>query len=341
MVRTHKPTNPKPIHLPPPHPPLVPSSTDRIETCCDHCGTRLRARVEFAGRRHTCPQCGSAIVVVLPESDEFELEPPPLRPSVIPPAAARQKPATTAMVSAYERRELPRYPLLSGIWQVPFRRGAFVLWLLLSAWSAIVWGLILFSLDIYAQGYGAFVAVCGFAAAGILGLLLALTAAATWVTLLTHTSDGEDQIESWPGLMFLDWMFDGVCVLMAAAIGVFPGWLMTQFYAEPLWRWIAITGGFLISFPIAVLSMLDADSVLCPVTPRVIASIRRCSGTWLLFLFESAVLAGGLMAVFGAAAAADAFATIGVMPLAVMVSFWYFRLLGRLAWVIGESAPRE
>jgi hypothetical protein len=162
--------------------------------------------------------------------------------------------------------------------------------------------------------------------------------AACWLAIVTESSEGNDAIEAWPDLVFLDWMFEGLYVVMAALVSCIPGWLLALAWpGEPLLRAGVIAGGVAVFFPVVLLSMLDVGSPLAPLSAKILGSLWRAPGAWLVFWVESALLMAGLV---GAAAAIYQWTPAALVlmgPVFVLVSIWYFRLLGRLGWVLSEK----
>ena len=90
----------------------------------------------------------------------------------------------------------------------------------------------------------------------------------------------------------------------------------------------------IVLFPWLLLSMLEANSPLVPISKAVCGSLLRKWRTWLAFYMETIPL---LLSIGASAIAAM---LLGSLPLAipvlamtmVAVLMIYFRLLGRLAW---------
>jgi hypothetical protein len=103
---------------------------------------------------------------------------------------------------------------------------------------------------------------------------------------------------------------------------------------------------FVLAMPITLLSALLEGSPIGVLSPRLLSSLGRCAGPWLLFYVQSFMLA----AVTGAAAWALAPRTPGtlppafvwgVTPIALAALIIDMRLLGRLAWWISDKMPTE
>jgi hypothetical protein len=95
-------------------------------------------------------------------------------------------------------------------------------------------------------------------------------------------------------------------------------------------------------FPFVLLSIADSGSVWIFSTGRIRRSLSLAAGSWTMFWVTSGltVIASGLICVTAwgidrnVGAAVTAFATIATALI-------YFRLLGRLGWMIGEADSKR
>jgi hypothetical protein len=251
--------------------------------------------------------------------------------AVNPEAAKETTPYST-------RPELARWPLQTRILSFPLTRGMPVRLVLFAAWTALVMWLLVKGIEFMSMQYGAFITMFFMATSVILGIMCVSALAACWLAIVTESSEGNDAVEAWPDLVFLDWMFEGLYVIMAALVSCIPGWLLALPWPdEPLIRAAAIAGGAVVFFPIVLLSMLDVGSPLAPLSPKILVSLVRAPLWWLVFWIESGLLIGGLVAVAVAIYQWAPAAVVLMAPIIVLVSFWYFRLLGRLGWVLSEK----
>ena len=95
------------------------------------------------------------------------------------------------------------------------------------------------------------------------------------------------------------------------------------------------------TFPLILLSMLEADSAMKPLSLPVVRSMGQACGAWGLFYVESTILlaAAGWIA-WQLTARLPLVGAVTVPPLLVATLLVYFRLLGRLAWCCAEAARR-
>ena len=91
-------------------------------------------------------------------------------------------------------------------------------------------------------------------------------------------------------------------------------------------------------FPIFLLSMLESASRFIPYSQFIMTSFRQIPGTWLRFYGLSfALQALVYLLVVVAAQYPNRLITSMAMVIGVTASMIYFRLLGRLSWLIGEK----
>ena len=95
-------------------------------------------------------------------------------------------------------------------------------------------------------------------------------------------------------------------------------------------------------FPLVILSMLEADSVATPFMPRVWGSLGVCWQAWFVFYVEAWLLAAIPGAVAWFAPEAINMWHVWALLFAINVALpLYFRILGRLAWVIGRDTEPD
>jgi len=84
---------------------------------------------------------------------------------------------------------------------------------------------------------------------------------------------------------------------------------------------------------------LDANSPTGVLSARVLATIPRRPGSWILFYSETALLWAASLAAAGYGMQRDITGPAFFAPVYVAALFLYARLLGRLGWVLSESMP--
>lgn len=342
---------------------------------CSLCNTLMHATEDQIGTELICPDCRTATVVHparlppgIPKGfgekagEEYAVsgasDPPRPEPRWLAfhrfggfdSVSYGREPSEAADLPPAERPRLPRWPLASGVFGFPWRRGPRVRWLQMSIWGSLI-------------GYLGAVAVAmantsatGMAGVGpaILGLLataIAATTVAGWLavasidglTILTGSAAGADRIENWPNpSLFIDWLDDAFFVVnslaMSATVGLGLTWLLNFFdlanwYAMPLTLWLL--------FPFVLMSMLEVNSALAPFSMAVCRSLVRHWLAWIAFYVETVLLLGSA-ACIAAIFLQEANIFLGI-PVAIAVFsatlMIYFRLIGRLAWCCSVESP--
>ncbi|HEX6963526.1 MAG TPA: hypothetical protein VF175_16785, partial [Lacipirellula sp.] len=191
-----------------------------------------------------------------------------------------------------------------------------------------------------AMGSMVFMAIPMFAIGCVFMGLWLLTALPLCLAIVTESSEGADELHNPPSWISMDFA-EAFFVVIAGAVSAIPAWLTLKATGTlPLEAQEAIAAGtWMIFFPIVLLSNLEQSSAFAVFSPRLLSSLVRCAGPWLLFYLESAMLA----AVAGAA-------ILGISQgpwwlvysgpwVTVTTLLVYMRLIGRLAWWLAESMP--
>jgi len=189
-----------------------------------------------------------------------------------------------------------------------------------------------------ASQFHAMVAICFLAVACILGLLWSMGVAAIGIAILTESSDGNDRLYHPPDNQFYDWFGAFIYVVLASVVAVMPLVLLGAMLPRGLpWiRFGTTAAGWLLIFPLVLLSMLEQGSALAILSPRLLASLLRSPGPWLLFYLETALLVAGSMGALYGLPRLFPLLILAASPILVATAFGYFRLLGRLAWWLSE-----
>jgi hypothetical protein len=354
-----------------------------VDFQCPRCGAGLRARVSKGGRKLPCPKC--TLLVEVPRSDppdiewdgqeEYALrglndvagtipaeqhsgavipvslppEEPPAQPRANEPGEKRAEPAA----GYSERPKLPRHPMITGVFTFLFQLGTVVFAVTLSVLAAAVLGF-----GVMALGFGTVATVPTWTfsmlmsvAAIVLGVIWLIVASECLLCILQDSAAGNTRIENWPDAVWLDWIGDSFYLITSgvgsAGIGLGAVWLCGRIEVQTR---IPLPLGVFVFFPILLLSTLETQSPLVPISPIVLRSLFRSCSTWAVFYFEAAfvvLVPAGLLwltnalrysADLGGAGAQVFVLVISATAAAVVISAMiYFRLLGRLAWVCAED----
>ena len=249
-------------------------------------------------------------------------------------------------------RPPPRWPLVSGVFTFPWRRTNLTKWLSLSVGAMLIgtlglvgWGL---GKDI---GIGAGLGAVGPAVLSMLFQVLAGVLGAAWagvlfinlLTILGDTAAGADDVGYWPNAAaFVDWAGSTFFVINSLALSALTAWGMVWVLDRAkLPGGSALVGIPVVLFPLLLLSMLEVNSPLAPLSRAVCRSLTRNWRAWVGFYLETLLL----LAVTGGVAIAAVFPgslllAIPLLALTTVTSLMiYFRLLGRLAWCCSRKRP--
>jgi hypothetical protein len=326
---------------------------------CRVCDTLMQVHAKQVGTNLTCPDCGAKTVappppreiarpsVLVPEGEEYQLDaksPPPPRamavPATVPTPDARPT-HREQLIEQYgqfgERPKLPRVPLVTGMFRMLLRAPVPTWWLALSFFGALVTALMTVAVGAISEGFGAIMGVFLLAAVCIIGTVLFAAIAALCCSILTDSSEGQDKLYNTPTTNFMEWFGDAGYLALAIVVSLIPGGTLGALLA-PVPE--AAAGGFLVFFPIILLSMLEAGSPVVLLSPRLLRSMVRRPAPWLLFYMEIGAIAGGC--IFAAMSLPIGSVPVWLAPpLVLAVVLLYFRLLGRLAWWLAELMPAE
>lgn len=347
----------------------------RLKTPASHAGHRLPCpmcgqEIEVGGHALPPPLRDSQVVVAPPaDADEYAIqettydvqEPPPVeRYEATAPVedeygqAAAQTPSGAAsrgerthglgVILPSERPKLPRWPMINGVLSFFFQTGAIVCWSGFSVLAVVV--LVIFNIAAQAAGVGLFGPVAAFLM-GLIGLAVSviglISITGFLMAILQDSAAGNKVVVQWPGAVFIDWVGGAIYFLVSLVIPLGLMYVLALPFGGILAQaWIVPIGWWLL-FPVVMLSTLEMQSPLTPVSPIVLQSFVKCGGAWALFYLETGgmgLIVGSVTGVILLLAPNLAGFTIlaGVLVAAAML---YFRLLGRLAWICDEYFRNE
>lgn len=332
-----------------------------IAAYCKVCNTRVTPKAKFAGRRIKCPDCFTSIQIPKLEEHRAQQEAAKLREPAqpeehepyslnapiegpeLPPVSVFEEQAKIRNVR--KRPKPPKRPFLSNVFQFPWSDAG-----TLARWGMISGGLSL------AGFFGALILMLvsmGGLGGAIPGLFLvtAQMVVLTWTlsyatscafTIIQDTGAGLNKVEGWPDGGVQEWLSDLLAVVFVFFASGLVSYLM-GYALQPITGMIGpptlIIHGLL--FPSALLSALDADSILVPYSEMTIRSLRRIPGKWLqmLSLYFCVWLAAGaiLIPLFMLNPMVAGIACGPVIAAGIFISA---RLIGRQAWLVGEDASK-
>jgi hypothetical protein len=204
-----------------------------------------------------------------------------------------------------------------------------ILWLLSSIFASNV------------ISYSGFYLLQLYALGCISSALWATAALPLFIAIVVESSEGNDRIQDPPQWTSFDWFAELGFFLISASMCALPTWLTTKLTGDLALEWqLGIAAGtWLFCFPIALLSGLEQSSPFAVVSPRLLWSLVRCAGPWLLFYFETGLLAAVVGFIAMRIVAGTPWLLLLLPWLIVATLLIYMRLLGRLAWWIAEMMP--
>ncbi len=245
-------------------------------------------------------------------------------------------PSQVSTGRAVESSKSEEASFFRGVFTFPFYRSSMAYWVALSVglMFVVLPPMFAFMLALRPNGPGWGWAAVASAMGAVAGLLWILMTSSSCLAILQDTAEGCDEVENWPEGQFFEWLFDASYVLsatlLATAVGLgvtrLVGWLGYSWW--PIWVIVSW-----VTFPLVLMSMLEAGSPLLPFSWPIMRSMLLVWWAWLIFYVEATL-------VVGVGVGLGALVTIPThywgspvaLALAVTVLMIYFRLMGRLVW---------
>ncbi len=356
--------SPPDAEVPPSRPPAL-----EFRIKCQVCDTMIYVTEDEIGKMKECPDCFTSfevkkpiaaklkpVVDVMQDADEFALSEPVDR--VVFKKLESDLTGTTIGQQHIEKAEgarkdrqasqpkLPRQPLWTGVFRFLPHSEAILAMVLVAGifWTIAVTTIVGAS---YGAGGGLGVFIAMICAVAVMALVLTggAYAAVVGLRILQESAAGLDRIESWPDLAFLDWCMEALYVAVAFAYSMTPGivvsWIMNYVGLPPALGFLVSMVSLFAFFPIVLLSLMEADSLSAPLTRPILNCLQKQRTHWIVFYLESiaimvvVLLAGGLIYLKSWFAMA---LVAGIWSFCWMI---YFRLLGRMAWIVGTHQNVE
>jgi DNA-directed RNA polymerase subunit RPC12/RpoP len=340
-----------------------------VKVVCGTCYTLMYARLEHVGRRVRCPDCDSITVVPRPPAKKPRFSPPDASDVVVeagPPPLVDEKRREiagrllTQATEEVKRRasHLPRpvkAPLRDRIYNFPFYVNVLPLWIG-TAIALLVDAALLDALIDLINGGGMVAIMAAFLApiVAIVTISIVGFVAPHFLTIIEFTAEGYDKIPYWPSQ---DMFSRGRAMLFglnALAMATMPGMLLVGLLRPlgvPLEVGLVST---VLLLPLVMLSMAENDSVFAPFSSFVFRSLRRHFEGWCGFYLQVILLALGIVAVDYLVWTAGRQGTLRIPGISAdkvsriitvtTVCFYaviYCRLVGRMAWILGQDEVQE
>lgn len=265
--------------------------------------------------------------------DEIEVEAPTERaPSMVEEYTQRAKERGLMRERVVERP--PRSLFFSDVFTFPWQGSNITRWAIIAVSLTICSGMMAFIVAQMMTGLG--MASLGMPlmmmiVAG-LGLLTLGFAAACFIAAVDDTADGQREVQDETMPAWDQWIFSFFSV---AYVWTTSGALGYPLVFVPGLGPPAILVSSIVLFPVLLLSALECDSFLLPISAPIWRSIIRLPGTWLGFYLISSLVVGGWFVASGLLFREAPGVVLLVSPMiGAAVMLIYARLLGRLAWRI-------
>lgn len=252
----------------------------------------------------------------------------------------------TVVQQIREAPKAPDKPFLTGVYSYPFRLKIFPMLIgMVLGWTIV---LVLVRL--------ALILPFVIPAAAILGMMVLLPTLVTFQKIVENTSNADEESECRPegGLLaFIDWAGEVIPIALAIFLSGLPAFLVVK-AAQLRPEFIATVPvlSYLL-FPLFYVSMLESASVGGMFSKPVWGSLTKLPGTWLKFYsITGLLLVIGLGAIGGVTywrmqqSTAPPIlnmvgAVAGVVAVNLVLLTIYFRLVGRVAFVLSQKIMIE
>jgi hypothetical protein len=158
---------------------------------------------------------------------------------------------------------------------------------------------------------------------------------------------GRDELESLPSVNPVEWFFDSWPIFVSLFLTLALAGITAQAVYSATGSWTnaflfgLVPAGILLStvFPVMLLSFLDNNT---PYSAEVMRGLQLAATSWLVFTLQALALAGAGIALLALrwnslSGFINYLACAGLVILALL----FFRLLGRLTWVMQEKLSQD
>jgi len=328
-----------------------PEKNRSFRIICPRCQSQLHIHVDQVGETVTCSDCDLVMEVPKPprpkSKTRLDWEDPGL--DIGPPETTDlPKVNADALLSQAddELQELerakpvpPKRPFDDGVYTFPFRLAVLPLTAVFCFLACAI--AMLRAAGMEMEGPAMVVGLLLTMAAGLLALVLLIFGSVCCLAILEETSRCVDQIKEWPPFDIGFWGWNTLFVVSAIAVSLLPCLLFELVSKHAL---VVVGPVFLFMlFPIVLLGEMESNSPGFPYSAQIIRSLRELRSAWMSFYMRVFLMAL-LLLLLGWACWYQQFEPTLVLItacLAAIMSIIYFRLLGRLAWVISEQLEIE
>ena len=336
------------------------SKDNLVPVVCRSCGTRMYAAESQIGQSKTCPDCGQATEIKqvpkplktttettsadaygLNKADEMSPRPAVTFATSLLSALLRKRLNDGESCWSLNRPPLPKRPLTERFF-VPFA-------------DPKTWLHLLFFVSVFPLGAMILIFAASGDRSGIAMFTFGLTIFTVYVvafcyfaTFLLHfysiTSSGMDEGEFRGEIALADYFINGLWLFMFSSIAAVPGFLFGNlFAADSLLIGVMMRVSHWFFFPICFLSSMETGSMFAVLAKNTMASLFRQPFAWFRFYSLTGILSILADLCLVGALWLDSTGSLFLVTLTLFFflfgiqSLFFFRLLGRLAWLLEET----
>lgn len=330
-----------------------------IPVICAVCNTRMYSTMDQVGKSIECPDCYTQTLIKAPKEKPkrtmprmdagfgYEVGPEPDTERTRTLGQEYLEQADKEVEKKLEKEPpAPDKPFLSGIFLYPFYGRIFPVVLgTVLAWMMVL-SVIKMAFD--SQGMGSLAAPFLLVGSAIVLVLVLFPTLVTFQKMFENTSNGDEDTDCRPdgGLFaFIDWIGDVMPIVVAFFLSCFPGMILMKSLQLAPEYYLGVAFSAFILFPVVHLSILESASISGIYSKPVWTSFAKVPGSWCKFYFLSTLmfcLAGAAIAGLVVLATRElnglnvAGAIVCLFGVIVSLTI-YFRLMGRLAFVMSQE----
>jgi DNA-directed RNA polymerase subunit M/transcription elongation factor TFIIS len=331
---------------------------------CRVCQTMLSAPRDAVGRHTACPDCNTVTVVPKPPPPQKKVVVKATDPGILVKAATPRPQQEKVNVDdlmdeaeskiAEQKRKKPKppkHPFLTGVFTFPFQLLSLPYLIVFTFLGCLLAYLVEITLEL--QGIEAIIGILLMVIAAAVGLILVGLSCTYFLKVINWTAMGYPNVQDSPQLEALEFARQALFIINAFGAGALPGLLLGMATHDEMLGFAVMMLSAFILFPFILLSFIDAESPAVPYSSFVMSTFRSNSGGWMKFYFLAAIttsiaIIAHLLAIgHSQLALPPPLSSLSNLPnrafeysavaLTVMAAMIYFRLLGRLAYVIEQT----
>lgn len=171
------------------------------------------------------------------------------------------------------------------------------------------------------------------------GLVFAALVVACGFAILQSVANGEEKVSEWPVFDPMEWLGQIIVAICAVAVAAGPVALLAHFFSPGGLATVALAMFSLyLLYPIVLMSMLDEQSIFVPFSADVSKSVMRAPDQWgAAYLASAGLFAAMFFAYLFATICSAVFGAVIVILCTITGVFFYFGILGQLAFGIGQA----